>query len=255
VPAEDPDQAPQRAQRFSAWRAVPIGLMLIGTIAFFALDLQRYLSFEELSRRRDALLAWRDDHQALAVLVFVSLYALAVAVSVPGAIWFTIIGGFLFGVVAGTAYAVVAATLGACAVFLAARYLIGDILRAKAGPGIRKMEAGFREHALSYLLVLRLIPIVPFWLVNLVPAFVGVPLRTFFVGTALGIIPGTLVYTCVGNGLGAVIDQGGTPDLGIIFEPEILAPILGLALLALSPVLYRRLKQRRSAADEQREQT
>jgi uncharacterized membrane protein YdjX (TVP38/TMEM64 family) len=255
VPAEDPDQAPQRAQRFSAWRAVPIGLMLIGTIAFFALDLQRYLSFEELSRRRDALLAWRDDHQALAVLVFVSLYALAVAVSVPGAIWFTIIGGFLFGVVAGTAYAVVAATLGACAVFLAARYLVGDILRAKAGPGIRKMEAGFREHALSYLLVLRLIPIVPFWLVNLVPAFVGVPLRTFFVGTALGIIPGTLVYTCVGNGLGVVIDQGGTPDLGIIFEPEILAPILGLALLALSPVLYRRLKQRRSAADEQREQT
>jgi uncharacterized membrane protein YdjX (TVP38/TMEM64 family) len=255
VPAEDPDQAPQRAQRFSAWRAVPIGLMLIGTIAFFALDLQRYLSFEELSRRRDDLLAWRDDHQALAVLVFVSLYALAVAVSVPGAIWFTIIGGFLFGVVAGTAYAVVAATLGACAVFLAARYLIGDILRAKAGPGIRKMEAGFREHALSYLLVLRLIPIVPFWLVNLVPAFVGVPLRTFFVGTALGIIPGTLVYTCVGNGLGVVIDQGGTPDLGIIFEPEILAPILGLALLALSPVLYRRLKQRRSAADEQREQT
>jgi uncharacterized membrane protein YdjX (TVP38/TMEM64 family) len=255
VPAEDPDQAPQSAQRFSAWRAVPVGLMLIGTIAFFALDLQRYLSFEELSRRRDALLAWRDGHQALAVLVFVSLYALAVAVSVPGAIWFTIIGGFLFGVVAGTAYAVVAATLGACAVFLAARYLVGDVLRAKAGPGIRKMEAGFRKHALSYLLVLRLIPIVPFWLVNLVPAFVGVPLRTFFVGTALGIIPGTLVYTCVGNGLGVVIHQGGTPDLGIIFEPEILAPILGLALLALSPVLYRRLKQRRSAADEQREQT
>jgi uncharacterized membrane protein YdjX (TVP38/TMEM64 family) len=115
------------------------------------------------------------------------------------------------------------------------------------------MEAGFREHALSYLLVLRLIPIVPFWLVNLVPALVGVPLRTFFLGTALGIIPGSLVYTCLGNGLGVVIDQGGAPDLGIIFKPEILTPILGLALLALSPVLYRRLKQRRSATN--REQT
>jgi uncharacterized membrane protein YdjX (TVP38/TMEM64 family) len=232
---------------------VPVTLMLIGAIAFFALDLDRYLSFEEFSRRRDALLRWRDGHQALAVLIFMSLYILAVAFSVPGAIWLTIIGGFLFGVVAGTAYAVVAATLGACAVFLAARYLVGDVLRAKAGPAIRKMEAGFREHALSYLLVLRLIPIVPFWLVNLVPALVGVPLRTFFVGTALGIIPGSLVYTSVGNGLGMVIDQGGTPDLGIIFEPEILTPILGLALLALSPVLYRRLKQRRSATN--REQT
>jgi uncharacterized membrane protein YdjX (TVP38/TMEM64 family) len=253
VPAEDADQAPQKAPRFSVWRVVPVTLMLIGAIAFFALDLHRYLSFEELSRRRHALLWWRDGHQALAVLMFMSLYVLAVALSVPGAIWLTIVGGFLFGVVAGTAYAVVAATLGACAVFLAARYLVGDVLRAKAGPAIRKMEAGFREHALSYLLVLRLIPIVPFWLVNLVPALVGVPLRTFFLGTALGIIPGSLVYTCVGNGLGMVIDQGGTPDLGIIFEPEILTPILGLALLALSPVLYRRLKQRRSATN--REQT
>ena len=249
MPAEDADQAPQRAPRFSVWRVVPATLILIGTIAFVALDLHRYLSFEELGRHRDALLWWRDDHRALAVLVFMSLYVLAVALSVPGAIWLTIAGGFLFGVVAGTAYAVVAATLGACAVFLAARYLVGDVLRAKAGPGVRKLEAGFREHALSYLLVLRLIPIVPFWLVNLVPALVGVSLRTFFFGTALGIIPGSLVYTCVGNGLGVVIDQGGTPDLGIIFEPEILTPIMGLALLALSPVFYRRLKQRKSAAD------
>jgi uncharacterized membrane protein YdjX (TVP38/TMEM64 family) len=253
VPAEDADQAPQRAPRFSAWRAIPATLILIGTIAFFALDLHHYLSFEEFGRHRVALLWWRDRHLPLAVLMFMSLYVLVVALSVPGAIWLTIVGGFLFGVVAGTAYAVVAATLGACAVFLAARYLVGDVLRAKAGPGIRKLEAGFREHALSYLLVLRLIPIVPFWLVNLVPALVGVPLRTFFVGTALGIIPGSVVYTCVGNGLGLILDQGGTPDLGTIFEPEILTPIIGLALLALSPVFYRRLKQRKSATD--REQT
>jgi uncharacterized membrane protein YdjX (TVP38/TMEM64 family) len=226
-------------------------LMLTGMIAFFALGLHRYLSFEELGRHRDDLLWWRDGHRALAVLVFMSLYVLTVAFSVPGAVWLTVAGGFLFGVVAGTAYTVVAATLGACAVFLAARYLVGDALRTKAGPGVRKLEAGFRQHALSYLLVLRLVPIVPFWLVNLVPALVGVSLRTFFVGTALGIIPGSLVYTSVGNGLGVVLDQGGTPDLGIIFEPEILMPILGLALLSLSPVCYRRLKQRKSAADRE----
>ena len=249
--AEDAEQTPQRVPHFTVWRAIPATLLLLGTIAYFALGLDRYLSFEELGRHRDALLWWRDSHRMLAVLVFMSLYVLTVALSIPGAIWLTIAGGFLFGLVAGTAYAVVAATLGACAVFLAARYLVGDVLRTKAGPGVVKLEAGFREHALSYLLVLRLIPIVPFWLVNLVPALAGVSLRTFFVGTALGIIPGSLVYTSVGDGLGVVLDQGGTPDLGIIFEPEILAPIMGLATLVLLPVFYRRLKHRKSATDRE----
>jgi uncharacterized membrane protein YdjX (TVP38/TMEM64 family) len=255
LPAEDAEQAPRRAPRFSFWRAVPVALLVAGAILFFALDLHRYLSFEELSRHRDALLGWRERHEVLAVLSFVAAYVLAVALSLPGAIWLTIIGGFLFGAVAGALYSILAATIGACAVFLAARYLVGDALRARAGPGMRRMEAGFRENALSYLLALRLVPVVPFWLVNLVPALLGVPLRTFLIGTALGIIPGTIVYTLVGNGLGAVLDQGGTPDLDIIFEPEILAPILGLALLALSPVLHRRLKQRRSADEQEREQT
>jgi uncharacterized membrane protein YdjX (TVP38/TMEM64 family) len=224
--------------------------MMAGTLSFFAFDLDRYLSWEELSRHRHALLEWRERHQVLAVLSFIGVYMLIVALSLPGAIWLTVIGGFLFGIAAGTLCSVLAATLGACAVFLAARYLVGDALRARAGPGIRRMEAGFRKHALSYLLTLRLVPVVPFWLVNLVPALLGVPLRTFLVGTAVGIIPGSIVYTLVGNGLGAVLDQGRTPDLDIIFEPVILAPILGLALLALSPVLYGRLKQGRAANDE-----
>jgi uncharacterized membrane protein YdjX (TVP38/TMEM64 family) len=103
------------------------------------------------------------------------------------------------------------------------------------------MEAGFRENALSYLLVLRLIPLFPFWLVNLVPAFLGVALGTYVFGTFVGIIPGSLVFASVGNGLGAVFDAGGTPDLGIIFEPAILGPILALSLLALLPVAYKRL--------------
>jgi uncharacterized membrane protein YdjX (TVP38/TMEM64 family) len=109
------------------------------------------------------------------------------------------------------------------------------------------MEAGFRENAFNYLLVLRLIPLFPFWLVNLVPAFLGVPLRTYVVATLLGIIPGSLVYASVGNGLGVVFDQGDTPDLGIIFKPAILGPILGLAALALLPVVYRRYKARSKA--------
>jgi uncharacterized membrane protein YdjX (TVP38/TMEM64 family) len=107
------------------------------------------------------------------------------------------------------------------------------------------MEEGFRQDALSYLLVLRLIPIFPFWLVNIVPAFLGVPLGTYVLGTFVGIIPGSFVYASVGNGLGAVFDAGGTPDLGIIFEPAILLPIVGLAVLALLPIAYRRFKARR----------
>ena len=110
---------------------------------------------------------------------------------------------------------------------------------------VRRMEEGFRRNALSYLLVLRLVPLFPFWMVNLVPAFLGVNLRTYLIGTFLGIIPGGFVYASVGNGLGAVFDAGGTPDLGIIFEPEILIPIIGLALLSLLPIAYRMVRKAR----------
>ncbi|MFQ5974287.1 MAG: TVP38/TMEM64 family protein, partial [Alphaproteobacteria bacterium] len=119
------------------------------------------------------------------------------------------------------------------------------IFHEQAGPLAEKMEAGFRENALNYMLVLRLIPVFPFWLVNLAPAFLGVSVRVFVIGTFVGIIPGTFVYASVGNGLGAVFDAGGAPDLGIIFEPEILLPIIGLALLALLPVIYKKIQARR----------
>jgi uncharacterized membrane protein YdjX (TVP38/TMEM64 family) len=108
------------------------------------------------------------------------------------------------------------------------------------------MEEGFREDALSYLLVLRLVPLFPFFLVNLVPAVLGVPLRTYALGTFFGIIPGTFVYCLVGNGLGAIIDKGGEPDIGKIFEPEILSALIGLALLSLIPVVYKRITRARA---------
>jgi uncharacterized membrane protein YdjX (TVP38/TMEM64 family) len=138
-------------------------------------------------------------------------------------------------------------------VFLAARTALGDFLRAKAGSGLRRMEDGFRQNAFSYLLVLRLVPIFPFWLVNLVPAFCGVSLRTYALATLIGIVPGSFVFSSVGNGLGALLDRGETPDLMIVFQWEILLPILGLALLALLPILVRKLQARRaSRADARR---
>ncbi len=234
------DEEPRPAgQRFSPWRLWPAALIGAGFAAFFALGLDDYLSFAALSEHRQQLLAWRADNYLLAVACFVGVYVLTAAFSVPGAMWLSIGGGFLFGAVASTLYVVVGATLGAMAVFLAARHALGDYLRSKAGPSMRKMEAGFRDNALSYLLVLRLVPLFPFWLVNLVPAFLGVPLRIFAIGTFFGIIPGSFVYAMVGNGLGALFDSGEMPDLGIIFEPEILGPIVGLAVLSLIPVFYK----------------
>jgi uncharacterized membrane protein YdjX (TVP38/TMEM64 family) len=232
------------ATRFSLWRLVPVALIAAGFAAVFAFDLDRFLGLEALKQNREALLAWRADHEVIAALAFVAAYALVVALSLPGAVWMTIAGGFLFGTAPATVYVVIAATTGAAAIFLAARYAFRDLLHAKAGGAIRRMEAGFGENALSYLLFLRLVPIFPFWLVNLVPAFLGVPLRTFVIGTFFGIIPGSIVYTLVGNGLGAVLDAGRKPDLGLIFTPQILAPVVGLGVLALMPAAYKRLRRK-----------
>jgi len=113
---------------------------------------------------------------------------------------------------------------------------------------LKKLEDGFQEDAFSYLLVLRLVPLFPFFLVNIAPALIGIPLRTFVVTTLIGIIPGSLVYASVGNGIGMIFDQGGTPDLGIIFEPEVLLPILGLSLLAMVPVAFKRFRALRTSA-------
>jgi uncharacterized membrane protein YdjX (TVP38/TMEM64 family) len=166
-----------------------------------------------------------------------------VAFSLPGALVATLTGGFLFGTVLGGTATVVAATIGATILFIAARTAFGDLLRAKAGPAIKRMEEGFRENAFSYLLVLRLVPLFPFFLVNLAPAFLGVTLPTFVGATFIGIIPGTFVFASLGNGLGAVFDAGRTPDLGLVKEPQVILPLLALAVLALVPVLYRRLRR------------
>ncbi len=237
----DADSQPA-GRKFSPWRLLPVAVIVAGLVAFFSLGLDAYLSFSTLSEHRQALLAWYADNTLQLAIGFLALYVVVVAFSVPGAVWMTIGGGFLFGLALGTALVVAAATVGAVAVFLVARYALGDYFRSKAGSAMSKMEAGFRKNALSYLLVLRLVPLFPFWLVNLVPAFLGVPLRTFLIGTFFGIIPGSFIFVSVGDGLGAVFDAGGTPDLGIIFEPEILAPIIGLAVLALIPVAYKRFK-------------
>ncbi|HYE50235.1 MAG TPA: TVP38/TMEM64 family protein [Azospirillaceae bacterium] len=225
-------------------RFLPLAVLAAGLAAFFALGLHEYLSWETLRRHRHELLAAVEAAPLRAALVFVAVYTAATAFSIPGAAFLSVGGGFLFGTAAGGALAVTGATLGAACVFLAARTAVGDYLQRRLGGTFRRLEDGFRENAFSYMLFLRLMPVFPFWFVNLAPAFLGVPLRTFVAGTFLGIIPGGLVYASVGSGLGHVLDAGGTPDLGLVARPEVLLPIAGLALLSLVPVVYRRFKSR-----------
>lgn len=234
--------------RFSVKRLLPLLILAAGLVAFFAFGGQRYLSFEALSENRVALTNYVAANAVLATLIYLGTYIVVVAFSLPGGAVMTLLGGFLFGTWLGGLWVVIGATIGATILFIAAKTALGDVLRAKAGPWVRKMEEGFQDNALSYLLVLRLVPLFPFFVVNLVPAFLGVPLRTYVIGTFFGIMPGTFVYASVGNGLGAVFDAGETPDLGIIFKPEILGPIIGLAVLALIPVIYKRIKARKQAA-------
>jgi uncharacterized membrane protein YdjX (TVP38/TMEM64 family) len=223
-------------------RFLPLAVLVLAIVVVFASGLDDYLSFEQLRQNREQLLEFVDRHAVLAPLLFMVIYAAVIALSIPGGAVLTMAGGFLFGVALGTLYVVVAATVGASLVFLAAKTALGDSLRRKAGPWMRRMEHGFRENALNYLLFLRLIPVFPFWLVNLVPALLGVPFLTYVGATFVGIIPGTLVYASVGNGLGAVFDAGQSPDLGIIFRPAIILPIIGLAVLAILPVAYKKIR-------------
>ena len=193
------------------------------------------------------LQGWVESQGVVAWLVYAAIYMAAVAFSVPGGAILTIAGGFMFGPYVSTGVVVVGATCGATILFLAARYAFADYLRQKTGGAMRRMEAGFNENPVSYMLILRLVPLFPFWLVNLVPAFLGVKIKIYFLSTLFGIIPGTFVYSLVGDGAGAVLDAGGDLDLGIIFEPRILAPIVGLAVLACIPIVYKRFQARRSA--------
>jgi uncharacterized membrane protein YdjX (TVP38/TMEM64 family) len=243
---DDFETAPGQTPVFSLKRLWPLAVLLAGFLAFFILDLDRYLSFDALRDNRILLREWTATNPWLSVLVYAAVYIAVVSFSLPGSTLMTISGGFLFGPVIGTATTVFAATSGAVILFVSAKTVFGDVLRAKAGPAIRKMEAEFRKNELSYMFVLRLVPLFPFFVVNLAPAFLGVSLRNFVIATFFGIIPAAWVYTLTGNGLGAVLDAGETPDLGIIFRPEILGPILGLAALALIPVIYRRFRGARA---------
>lgn len=238
------------SSRYNWKKIVPIAVLVIGLILFFSLGWYKYFSFSALQKNHEVLEAWTKNNEVFSAFIFIIIYIVAVSFSFPGATLLTLTAGFLFGILLGTIYVVIGATLGACIIFLAARYAFADALNKRAGKWLKKLEVGFQQNAFSYLLFLRFLPLFPFWLINIIPGLLNVPLKTFFWATLLGIIPGSAVYVSVGNGLSSVFAKGETPNFGIIFEPQIIIPILLLAILSIIPIVYKKIKARRLAREQ-----
>lgn len=238
------DRAPARA----SWRRLwPVAAILVALALAFALRLDREVTAEALAARHAVLADLVRTRPFAAALGFVLAYAAAVAVSLPVGAVFTLAGGLMFGPLWGTVLSVGGASVGAVLLFLAARHALAPLLARRAGRSLDRLRAGLERDGFAYLLALRLVPLFPFWLVNLAPALVGMRLGPYALATALGIVPATAVFAGLGAGLGEVLAAGGRPDPGLVLAPRVLLPLLGLALLVLAPVLWRRLAARRAA--------
>ena len=222
-------------------RLLPLGVIAIALSAFFALGGPEYINLDSLKQNRELLAGFVADNFLIAFLGFIALYAFLVGISFPGAGFLSIFGGFLFGTVTGLFGIVMGATIGACIIFLVARNAVGGNLAERMGPYMKKFEKGLKENELSYLFILRLVPIFPFFVVNVVPALFNVKFRNYALSTMLGIIPGSLVYASIGDGASAIFEKGEDLNLsGVMLEPRVLFPIIGLMCLSLIPILYKK---------------
>jgi len=256
------DRDPAMPAGAPSWRRfLPFGVVLVLTAGVLASGAYRYLSLETLVRHRAAIDDFVSQNQVLALMAYAAVYVVAVALSVPGALFLTLIGGILFGAVLGGMATVVGATLGATAVFLVARSAFGGRMLRRVGPRAEKLGEGFRANAFNSLLFPRLVPLFPFWLVNLAPALFGVPLCTFVLATLLGIIPGTFAFSFVGAGLDSVLaaqekaymacleaGQAGCRldfDPKAVLTPKLLGALVALGVVSLIPVVAKRWRTRR----------
>ena len=220
--------------------AKKIILALAGIVAvalFFSFDLGRFFTLEALKSNRQALLDYYAAHKAAMVAGFMAVYIIQTALSLPGAAILSLASGAIFGLLMGTVYAVIAATLGAILAFLATRYLLRDAVLGKFGPKLEGINRELEERGLNYLLFLRLVPVFPFFLINLAAGLTRLPLRTFFIGTLLGIIPGGLVYVNAGASLATI------NSLKEVAAPRVLGSFALLGLFALVPVIYGKIKK------------
>ncbi len=225
---------PEQARGSIAGKVVIAAVIAVGIGAFFYFDLGQYLSLDALKQNRDRLLAFTESNYAASVAIFILTYIAVTGLSLPGAVILTLAGGFVFGGVFGTLFVNLGATTGATLAFLAARYLLRDWVEEKFGTWVEPVQQGFAKNAFSYLLTLRLIPLFPFFAVNLVSGLTRVSVGTYVAATAIGIIPGSFVYAYAGRQLGTINSLKEIASLNVI------GAFVLLGLLALMPMLYKR---------------
>ncbi len=213
-------------------------LFAILVALFFFFDLGRYLTLDELKANRGKMASFYETHRVATVAAFMAIYVAQTALSLPGAAILSLAAGALFGVVMGTVYANIAATVGAVLAFLATRYLLHDAVQKKFGGRLEKLNRELGARGLNYLLFLRLVPVFPFFLINLAAGLTRLPLRTFAIGTMLGIIPGGFVYCNAGASLATINSPGE------IATPRVLGSFALLGLFALVPVIYEKMRKK-----------
>lgn len=224
-------------------RVLPLLILLALMGVAYVSRVHEYFSLDTLREHRENLLLFVETYPIRAPLLYTLIYAVSTALSIPGAVFLTLSGGFLFPQPFATLYAVTGATLGAVAVFLIAKTAIGDTLRQRAGPRMKKMEQGLHDNAASYLLFLRLVPIFPFWMVNLAPAFFGASLSTYTWTTFLGIIPGAFAFSQAGAGLGAILDSGEKFSVASVLNRDVKIALVALGIVALIPIVLKRFRR------------
>lgn len=221
--------------------SIPLFIIIFAMFLVYFLELGRVFSLETLREYRHLLKGFVESNPLLSPLIYVGIYIFVAALSIPGAIVLSLSGGFLFTQPYSTLYTVFGASLGSTAVFLAARTALGNCLQKRAGPLLSRMRLGFQKGAVNYLLFLRLIPIFPFWLVNLAPAFFSVPLRTFIWTTVVGITPGAFVFTQAGTALGSILDSKGVFSVEDLLNNDMKIALFALGIFSLLPILFKKV--------------
>ena len=228
-----------------ALRFGPLVLILAAAAAAVTLGVQDQLTVEALARRHEAMQAFVADHRIVSLALFVAGFALFICLCLPGLSLGAAFAGMLFGWLEGGVAAVAGATLGACIVLVASRRAVGDLSQGRIGAAIVRVEEGLKTHGVLYLMSLRLLVVMPFWLVNLAAGCVRVPLRTYALGTALGIAPALLLYALLGQRLAELLDNGGHADAGFFKQPGVYIPLIALCVLSVGPLAYVALRNRR----------
>lgn len=226
-------------------RLIPLLIIILLMVLVYFTDAFKFLDYETIRYHHNELTELVNNHPISAPVIFIGSYAVITLLSVPIAIFASLIGGFLFRQPWCTIYVVIGATTGATLLFLAAKTAFGNYLKRKAGPRLKKLEKGFNKNAASYLLFLRFVPLIPFWLVNLAPAFFNVRLSTYIWTTIIGITPGAFVTTLAGRGLNTIFETSEEFSASSVLNPQLTIALIGLGILALLPIVVKKFREKK----------